>query len=87
MYKEMKKIVEVGNKHGNGDEFPDFPDLFFFFGIKNVRVGGKILGSVGRSETYIFFFWPDQLCKRLETDQWFSHGTPVSFAKSLTATI
>jgi hypothetical protein len=21
MYKEMKKIVEVGNKHGNGDEF------------------------------------------------------------------
>ena len=24
MYKEMKKIVEVGNKHGNGDEFPDF---------------------------------------------------------------
>jgi hypothetical protein len=30
MYKEMKKIVEVGNKHGNGDEFPDFADLFFF---------------------------------------------------------
>ena len=28
MYKEMKKIVEVGNKHGNGDEFPD---LFFLF--------------------------------------------------------
>jgi hypothetical protein len=26
MYKEMKKIVEVGNKHGNGDEF-----TFFFF--------------------------------------------------------
>jgi hypothetical protein len=21
MYKEMKKIVEVGNKHGNGDGF------------------------------------------------------------------
>jgi hypothetical protein len=39
MYKEMKKIVEVGN----GDEFLDF----FFFGIKNVKVGGKILGSVG----------------------------------------
>jgi hypothetical protein len=36
MYKEMKKIFEVGN------EFPDFADLFFFFGIKNVRVGGKI---------------------------------------------
>ena len=51
MYKEMKKIVEVGN----GDEFPDFADLFFF-GIKNVRVGGKILGSVGRSEAHIFFW-------------------------------
>jgi hypothetical protein len=48
MYKEMKKIVEVGNKHGNRDEFPDFADLFFFFyfGIKNVRVG--------RPETHIF---------------------------------
>jgi hypothetical protein len=28
MYKEMKKIVEVGNKHGNRDEFLDFADLF-----------------------------------------------------------
>jgi hypothetical protein len=54
MYKE---IVEFGNKHGNGNEFLDFADLFFF-GITNVRVGGKILGSVGRSETHIFFFWP-----------------------------
>ena len=34
-------IVEVGNKHGNGDEFPDFAD-FFFFGIKNVRVRQSI---------------------------------------------
>ena len=56
MYKEMKKIVEVRNKHGNGDEFPDFADLFFF-GIKNVRVSGKILGSVGRLETHLFFFF------------------------------
>jgi hypothetical protein len=32
----MKKIVEVGNKHGNGDEFPDFVDRFYFC-IKNVR--------------------------------------------------
>ena len=24
-------IVEFGNKHGNGDEFPDFVDLFFFW--------------------------------------------------------
>ena len=23
-------IVEVGNKHGNGDEFPDFANLLFF---------------------------------------------------------
>ena len=54
MYKEMKNIVEVGNKHGNGDEFPDFVDLFFFLGIKNVRIGGKILGSIGN--THLFFF-------------------------------
>jgi hypothetical protein len=27
----MKKIVEVGNKHGNGDKFPDFAILFFVF--------------------------------------------------------
>ena len=53
-------IVEFGNKHGNGDEFSDFADLFFFFffGIKNVRVGGKILGLVGQSETHTYFFWP-----------------------------
>ena len=37
MYKEMKKIVEVGNKHGNGEKFPDFGDLFFFW--------RKMLGS------------------------------------------
>jgi hypothetical protein len=30
MYKEMKKIVEVGNKHRNGDEFP-FPTSTIFF--------------------------------------------------------
>jgi hypothetical protein len=30
MYKEMKKIVEVGNKHGNGEKLPDFGELFFF---------------------------------------------------------
>jgi len=27
----MKIIVEVRNKQGNGDEFPDFADLFFFW--------------------------------------------------------
>jgi hypothetical protein len=73
MYKEMKKnwslinpfqlnayqkasIVEVGNKHG--DEFPDFADLLFFFGIKNVKVGGKILGSASRSVAHIYLFFP-----------------------------
>jgi sulfite reductase beta subunit-like hemoprotein len=30
MYKEMKKIVEVRNKHGNRDEFLDFADLYIF---------------------------------------------------------
>jgi hypothetical protein len=30
--------------------------IYFFFGIKNVRIGGKILGLVGRSETHIFIF-------------------------------
>ena len=61
MYKEMKKI-QTENRSLinlfqllNGDKFPDFAD-FFFFGIKNVRVGSKILGSVGRSDTHIFFF-------------------------------
>ena len=63
MYKEKKKIVEVGNKHGNGHEFPDFDDLNLFFGIKNVRVCSKILGSVGRSETHIIFFC--LICKSL----------------------
>ena len=48
MYKEIKKIVEVGNKHGNGDEFPDFADLFFFLAY-------IFLGSVGQSETIYFF--------------------------------
>jgi hypothetical protein len=42
-------IIEFRNKHGNGDEFPDFVDLFFFFGMKNVRVD--------RKHTY-FFLWP-----------------------------
>jgi hypothetical protein len=39
-------IVEVGNKHGNRDKFPDFD-------IKNVRVSGKILGLV-IGNTHIF---------------------------------
>jgi hypothetical protein len=27
-------IVEVGNEHGNGDEYPDFADLLFFWHTK-----------------------------------------------------
>ena len=27
---QKASIVEVGNTHGNGEEFPDFADLFFF---------------------------------------------------------
>ena len=53
-YKEMKKI-QTGNwsivEDRNGDEFPDFVNLFF---IKNVRACGKILRSIGN--TNIFFF-------------------------------
>ena len=32
--------------------------IYYIFCHKNVRVGGIILGSVGRSETHIFFFLP-----------------------------
>ena len=31
---QKASIVEVGSKRGNRDEFPDFVDLLFFFGIK-----------------------------------------------------
>jgi hypothetical protein len=63
MYKEMMKIPSISQQssvycwirkqNGNGDEFPDFA---IFFGITDVRVGGKILWSVGRLEKHIFFF-------------------------------
>jgi hypothetical protein len=29
-------IVEFGKKHGNGDEFTDFADVYIFFGIKKI---------------------------------------------------
>jgi hypothetical protein len=58
MYKEMKKIVEVRNKHRNGDEFPDFADLFFFLGIKNIRVGRSI------GNTHIFFLALIGMCNK-----------------------
>jgi hypothetical protein len=56
MYKEMTKIVEVGNKHGNGDEFVDFADLFFFWHRK--CWGRRLNFRVGRSirNTPIFVF-------------------------------
>jgi hypothetical protein len=50
----MKKIVEVRNKHGNGDEFVDFADLFSFW-HKKCWVGPLILKTM-QSETPIFFF-------------------------------
>ena len=36
--------------------FRILPIYFFFFGIKNVGVGGIILGSVGRLQTHIIIF-------------------------------
>jgi hypothetical protein len=42
MYKKMKKIVEVGNKHGNGDEFTDFVDLFYQSLDSRAHVGGRL---------------------------------------------
>jgi hypothetical protein len=87
MYKEMKKIVEVRNKHGNGDEFPDFADIYIFFGIKNVRVGGKILGSVGRSEAYIFFFGLINFARDSRLISGFLMVLQFPLPKNLTATI
>ena len=64
MYKEMKKI-QTGNQvycwsrkqTQKQRRISGFCRSIIFFGIKNVRVGGKILGSVSRSETHIFFFF------------------------------
>ena len=50
------------NSETNTDTETNFrilPSIYFFFGIKNVRVSSKILGSVGRSETHIFYFLPN----------------------------
>jgi hypothetical protein len=48
---QKASIVEVGSKHGNGDEFQDFADLLFFwhkrFKKKNVR-------SIGNTHIIIF---------------------------------
>ena len=68
MYKEMKKIPSISQQSSvycwirkqtrKRRRISGFCRFFFFFGIKNVRVGGKILGSVGQSETHTYFFWP-----------------------------
>jgi hypothetical protein len=49
MYKEIAEV-------GNGDEFPDFADLFFF-GIKNVRVSR----SIGNTQFFFFGLIKDSL--------------------------
>jgi hypothetical protein len=51
----VKRLLLNSETKRNGDEFPDFA---IFFGITDVRVGGKILWSVGRLEKHIFFFLP-----------------------------
>ena len=50
----VKRLLLKSETNMEIDEFPDFADLLFFW-HKKVRVGGKILGSVGRSEAHIFF--------------------------------
>jgi hypothetical protein len=47
--------------------------IYFFFGIKNVRVGGKILGSIGNTH---FFFWALPLYKQVHLVA-ISHITPL----------
>jgi hypothetical protein len=53
-----------------------FCQSIFFFGIKNVRIGSKILGSIGN--TYFFLALCDKVCQWLATGWWFSLGTPIS---------
>ena len=48
---QKASIVEVGSKHGNGDEFQDFADLLFFW---HKRFKKKMLG---RSETHTLLFF------------------------------
>jgi hypothetical protein len=51
-------IVEVGNRRISGF----CRSIIFFFGIKNVRIGDKILGSIG--STHIFFLPNDDKAEK-----------------------
>ena len=39
--------------------FKVFFNFFVFFLLKNFRVGGKKIGTVGKPETQVFFFRPN----------------------------
>jgi len=54
-----RKLLKLETNTETETNFRILTIYFFFFGIKNVRVGGKILESVGRSETNLFLFWPN----------------------------
>jgi hypothetical protein len=60
MYKEMKKIVEVGNKHGNGEKFPDFGDLFYCWPLLLILSLSTIIIDPFIVDHYClsFYCWP-----------------------------
>ena len=47
-------IVDFVNKTQKQRRISGFCRSIIFFSIKNVRVGGKILGSVGRKHAFLF---------------------------------
>ena len=49
--------------------------IFFFFGIKNVRVGGKVLGSIGSTPIYFFGLIINQ---QAWYEHWFLHYIDVT---------
>ena len=53
--RKWRKLLKSETNTETETNFQILP-IYFCFGIKNVRVGGKILGSVDRSETHLFFF-------------------------------
>ena len=53
--RKWRKLLKSETNTETETNFRILP-IYFFFGITIVRVGGKILGSVGRSETHMFFF-------------------------------
>jgi hypothetical protein len=54
--RKWRKLLKSETNTETETNFRILP-IIFFFGIKNVRVGGKILESVGRSEAHIFLFF------------------------------